>query len=220
MRSLRFQLLALVAMLAVAAMAPGSVDGYLQNASHTHIGHVGDGWRDTPDGVGLLPAAVAEAEIAARHAGLAAGASDVSAIKAHIGHVMNALDPSVEGSGPGKDYGVVKGAEGAARHITLAAEAEGASDNVKRHAEHIRTSAQNAVNWSRRALELGQEARASDDAAAVARIAAEIQEITGAILEGTDANGDGRVGWQEGEGGLAQATTHLGLMKRGEGLSR
>ena len=42
--------------------------------------------------------------------------------------------------------------------------------------------------------------------------------LTDAILNGTDANEDGRVGWQEGEGGLAQATTHMGLIKRAEGL--
>ena len=42
--------------------------------------------------------------------------------------------------------------------------------------------------------------------------------LTDAIVNGVDADGDGRVGWQEGEGGLAQATQHLGLLKRGEGM--
>ena len=53
-------------------------------AGHNHIGHVADAWNDTPDGQGLLPAALAEARIAAQHAGLAArDTSDLDAMK-HI----------------------------------------------------------------------------------------------------------------------------------------
>jgi methyl acetate hydrolase len=36
------------------------------------------------------------------------------------------------------------------------------------------------------------------------------------VLEGFDANGDGRVGYQEGEGGLAQAEHHVMLMLNAE----
>ena len=75
-------------------------------ASHAHMGHVADSWGDAPDEAGLLPTASAEAEIAALHAGLAARASGLGSMKAHIGHVLNAIDPSVEPSGPGKGYGV------------------------------------------------------------------------------------------------------------------
>ena len=38
------------------------------------------------------------------------------------------------------------------------------------------------------------------------------------INNGFDANKDGQIGWQEGEGGLAQALTHMNLMMRGEGM--
>ena len=31
-------------------------------------------------------------------------------------------------------------------------------------------------------------------------------------------NNDGSIGWQTGEGGLAQARTHMDLMVKGEGL--
>lgn len=38
---------------------------------HAHIGHVATAFRGTPDGQGLLTAAVAEAEVAHQHATLA-----------------------------------------------------------------------------------------------------------------------------------------------------
>ena len=86
-------------------------------AAHAHMGHTADGWGDTPEGAGLLPTAVVEAGIAAQHAALAAGAGDLAGMKRHIAHVLNAIDPTVEASGPGKGYGVVKAAKGAATHI-------------------------------------------------------------------------------------------------------
>ena len=44
-----------------------------------------------------------------------------------------------------------------------------------------------------------------------------IQQIT-AINAGMDANKDGKIGWQTGEGGLEQAQMHMGFMMKGEGL--
>ena len=37
------------------------------------------------------------------------------------------------------------------------------------------------------------------------------------LYAGVDANEDGRVGWQAGEGGLQQAEMHMQLMLKGEG---
>ena len=73
-----------------------------QNAAHNHIGHVMDKWNDTPDMAGLLPAAIAEARIAAAHAGFAArDLSDLDAMKLHAAHVLHAVDPSQIEGGPG-----------------------------------------------------------------------------------------------------------------------
>lgn len=191
-----------------------------QNPSHAHIGHAADGWRDTPEGMGLLPAAQAEAEIAARHAGLAAGAGNIAAVKTHIGHVMHALDPESVEAGPGRGYGMIRAARGAATHVGLAAQADGASDNVKLHAEHVTTSATNAAEWGEAALAQARAIMETDDAAAAAEMAAEIQATLGKIVSGFDANGDGRIGWQAGEGGLEQAAFHLNLIKQGEGIGR
>ena len=190
------------------------------NMVHTHIGHVADGWQDTPDGAGLLPTALAEAQIAVQHAGFAAGnPDDLDSIKLHTGHVLHAVDPSVMANGPGKGYGVKKAATGAAQHIQAAAGTDGASENVATHAPHVATSANNAVAWADEIVELAKQVEAATSAAAAAELAGRINALAQQIVSGVDANGDGRVGWQEGEGGLEQAEQHLGFMKAGEGLS-
>ncbi len=102
--------------------------------------------------------------------------------------------------------------------VGLAADSEGASQNVKTHAAHVGASADNVVMWAERILELGSQVKEAETAGAAAEMAQEIQMLTQAIVDGLDANEDGRIGWGEGEGGLAQAVQHMNLMKRGEGM--
>ncbi len=188
-------------------------------AGHNHIGHVADAWNDTPDGQGLLPAALAEARIAAQHAGLAArDTSDLDAMKRHTGHVLNAVDPSVMENGPGLGYGVKRAAELAAKHIQAAANSDGASQAITTHANHVATSAQNTVARADEIVMLAQKIDGTSSASAAAPLVQELNTLSMQLVDGNDANGDGRVGWQEGEGGLAQAEQHLGLMKKAEGL--
>lgn len=192
-----------------------------RSPAHTHVHHVSVTFRGTPDEMGLLPTAVAEAEIALRHAELAAGdPADLAAMQRHAAHVLHALDPSaVEEGGPGLGYGAVRGAERTAHYISLAAASDGASESVQTHAEHIETAARSAVDTGTAAVELAGEILAAEDAAVAAELLEELVERTGAMLNGLDADGDGRIGWQEGEGGLAQAAQHLELLRRAEGLS-
>ena len=203
----------------VGLLASPAVDAQADPA-HTHMGHVVDGFRGTPDGQGLLPTAVAEAEVAAQHAGFAGrDASNLDGMKRHMGHVLNAMDPTEVESGPGLGYGVKAAAAGVARHIGLAAGSEGASDNIKTHGNHVSTAAGNVVTWVDEVIALARQVQEATEASAAAGMVDEIIELTNAIVSGTDTNGDGRTGWQEGEGGLAQATQHMNLMKRGEGLN-
>lgn len=190
------------------------------NMSHVHMGHVLTGWQDTPDQMGLLPTAQAEAEVAAQHAGFAASRpDDLDWMKLHVGHVLHAVDPSVEPQGPGLGYGVHKAAQGVAQHVRFAADSEDASDNVKLHATHVETSAGNVVVWSEQIVELGQQVQAASSAAEAAPLVVEIEALTQAVLAGTDADGDGTVSWQKGEGGLAQAAQHMQFMQEGEGMA-
>ena len=219
MRRLNGLGLTFVFALAVAALLSGAGLAAGQNAAHNHIGHVMDGWRDTPDGQGMLPAAIAEARIAVRHAGLAArDTSDLAAMKRHTAHVLHAVDPEQIESGPGLGYGVKKGAAGAAQHIGAAASSDGASDAVKTHANHVATSAQNTVARSDEIVALAKRIEMASSASDAASLVTELNTLAQQLLAGTDANGDGRTGWQEGEGGLEVAETHGNLLKRAEGL--
>ena len=139
-------------------------------------------------------------------------------MKRHTGHVQHAVDPSVVENGPGAGYGVKQAASGAARHISMAADSEGATDNIRTHSNHVSTSANNTVARADRILELAAQIQEAESADAAAPLVEEMAEVAGQLVSGLDANGDGRVGWQEGEGGLEQASAHMGFMKSGEGM--
>ena len=189
------------------------------NPAHTHIGHVMTSWKDTPNMTGFLPAAVADAKIAATHAGLAAKSPDnLDTMKLHAGHVLNALDPTLEAKGPGSGYGVKKAVAGALQHVGLAAKSEGASANVKTHATHVSASLDDVGKWTDEAIGTAQKIRAATTAAEASKLVTDLVAETNAISNGMDANKDGAIGWQTGEGGLAQAQTHMGLMMKGEGM--
>ena len=186
---------------------------------HSHIGHVADAFRGTPDGMGLLPTAMGEAQVVAQHAGFAAGdLTDLDAMKRHMGHVLNALDPAEMEDGPGLGYGVLPAINGAVRHIELAAASEGVSDGLKTHAGHVATSGRNTAERAERAIALAKDIMEATSASDAAPMMEDLLILAEQLLAGFDANGDGRIGWQEGEGGLEQAQTHLDLMKRGEGI--
>lgn len=206
-----------VALAAVIAAASASQLA-AQSAAHRHIGHVADMWRDTPDQVGLLVAAQMEAEVAAQHAGLAAGSGDLAGIQRHTVHVLHAIDPSTSERGPGKGYGLIRAASGAAQHIGMAGDSDDASNAVKTHSNHVGTSARNVVTWAEAIVEKAAMVASATDMESAKGLAEEIAAMTQAILNGMDADGNGRVTWQEGEGGLEQAATHLRLMKEAEGL--
>jgi hypothetical protein len=139
-------------------------------------------------------------------------------MKLHAGHVLHALDPSIETKGPGSGYGVKKAAAGAQQHLDFAAKAEGASNNVKLHATHIAASLGDVLQWTDQAIATAHKIRAATSAAEAAPLAEELVTLTTQISDGVDANNDGQIGWQTGEGGLAQAKTHMELMIKGEGL--
>lgn len=238
----------------LAAQEPAdSVEGPIP--AFTHLRHVSETFRGTPENRGLLPTAVAEAEIAHQHATLALrDPTDVDAMRRHTRHVLHALDPSAEESGPGLGYGAVRAAERTAHYIALAATSVGATDAIETHATHIGTASRSAMAKGQEALEIAREivppppepadtTEAADtartegaveeegagegeaeespeplSAAEIEALLTELVSLTEAMLNGVDADGDGRIGWQEGEGGLAQAARHLELLQQAEGI--
>ncbi len=211
------KILGLALGVAVLAGAPALAgDG---SAAHTHIGHVMTGWNDTPDKAGLLPTAIAEAMIADKHAGLAvAKLVDLEYMQTHTLHVLHALDPTAIASGPGLGYGVLKATTGAAKHIGFAAGGDGASDAVKLHATHVAASANNTVDRVGLILIEIKQVGAAKTALQANHHVVKIRELAAQLLEGYDADGNGKVSWKTGEGGLSTAEQHMGFMLKAEGM--
>jgi hypothetical protein len=198
-----------------AAGRPGAAAAGQRNP---HIGHVVNAFGDTPNGQGLLPVALAEARIAAQHAALAArNTGNLESMKQHAGHVLHAVDPTAAASGPGQGYGVKKAATAVAAHIELAARAQGASQAVSTHAMHIATSARNTVKRADQVIALVKQIQAATTAEEAAKLLNQLVPLTEQLVAGADANADGRIGWQEGEGGLQQVEEHVNLLLRAEG---
>src|SRR4051812_4866806 len=184
-----------------------------------HIGHVVNSFGDTPNAQGLLPVAMAEVNIAIQHATLAARTpTNLDMMKLHAGHVINALDPSLIATGPGLGYGMKKAALAAATHIELAAKAEGASPNVIAHSMHVATAARSAAARADQVIALAQKIQAATTAEEAAALVNQLGPLAQQILAGVDANGDGRVTWEQAEGGLQQAQEHVTLLLAGEKL--
>ena len=198
-------------------LAVGAVSAQ-QDMVKTHIGHVTTAFNGTPNGQGLLPTAMAEAKIAAQHAALAMKSEgNLDGMKLHAGHVIHAIDPTVEVKGPGLNYGAKRAAQGVAQHIELAAKAPGASKNVMTHSMHVATSAGNVVKWSDEILAAARDVRSATDAKVAAGHVAHLNMLAQQLASGVDADKNGQTGWQAGEGGLQQADMHMNLLLKGEG---
>lgn len=182
-----------------------------------HIGHVMDSMQGAPNSQGLLPTAFAEAKVASQHAMLALKAPDnLDGLKLHAGHVIHALDPSVETKGPGQGYGVKRAATGVAQHIQFAAKVESASANVKTHAGHVAAAANNVAKKTDEIVALAQKVRAATSAAEAHRLMTEASAAVEQLTAGVDANKDGRINWDAPEGGLQQAQQHMEFLRKGE----
>ena len=192
-----------------------------KNMSHMHMGHVSKAWKDTPGGKGFLATAQAEAEIAAFHAGLATNKpNDLAWMKTHTHHVVHAIDAAREAKGPGLGYGVVKASAGTVKHINLAAASADASANVKTHSQHVATSAQNTLDRANEILMLAGQVFAATDANTAAPLVKNIAELSSQLTTGVDANNDGKITWQQSEGGLNAAGKHMGIMTKGENIDK
>ncbi|MGE0161320.1 MAG: hypothetical protein AB7T31_18130 [Gemmatimonadales bacterium] len=197
----------------------GGGGGGAQAAIRPHVAAVADAFQGTPEGRGLLPTAMAEAEIARRHAALAAGdPTNLEAIKMHVGHVLNAVDPTVVATGPGLGYGLKRAAEGAIEHLRLTEDTEGASAAVRARARSVRWATMNVLDRANEIVELGNRIRAATTAADAAALLDELTELTDAVVEGVDANRDGGIGYRRGEGGLEVASQYLVTLKRDAGM--
>jgi hypothetical protein len=183
----------------------------------THLGHIVNSFTDTPNRQALLATALTEARTAAQHAQLASRQpANLDYMKTHVNHVINALDPIVVAAGPGLGYGVKRAATGVAGHIEAAAATAGASANVQMHAKHIATCSRNAVQRAESIITLGQRVLAATTAQDAAGLVSQIASLADALLNGADANNDGRITADPNECGLVAADDHMKLLLAAE----
>ncbi|WP_419903756.1 hypothetical protein [Kiloniella sp.] len=189
------------------------------NEAQAHVGHVMTHWGDTPDGLGLLPITLAEAEVAKTHAGYAASnLDDLNSMQLHARHVLHALDPSKETKGPGKGYGLYKAAEGVATHAQLATESDGATDVIRVSGIMVSSVGRNTAKRAARAIERATQIIAANDASIAAPHATALKALTEALFIGEDLNNDGRIVWYHHEGGLNVATEQMEIIMKSEGF--
>jgi hypothetical protein len=169
--------------------------------AHLHIFHVMTNWRDTPGTRGFLPVAADEARIASTHAKLAMKGPGIDEMKLHAGHVLNALDPSLEPKGPGAGYGVKKATAGAMQHLEFATKGEGMTANIANHAAPVSAALADVARLTDQAIAVAQKARAATDAAEASKLVAELDSLTTQITAR-----------------LQEAQNHMTLMLKGEGL--
>jgi hypothetical protein len=170
--------------------------------AHLHLGHVMTNWTDTPSNVGFLIVAISDAKVAAIHGDLAAKSADLESMKLHAGHVLNALDSSIEPKGPASGYGVKKAVGNALQHLGLAVQAEGVTGNIRTYAAQASGSLTTALQSTEQAVDIAQQIRASNNSTEAAALVKRLATLTNTISEV----------------GLQAAKSSMDLLMKGEGL--
>ncbi|MCH8113174.1 MAG: hypothetical protein IH905_14680 [Proteobacteria bacterium] len=189
-------------------------------SSHLHVDHVLQSWTGTPGERGLLPTALAESAAARRQAELALERSDdLDGLKLHLANVLYAVNPALAESGSGLGYGLRPAAAAIGEHLHLgyAVAWEDVSENQKNQVVRLSASVSNVLMWADELAVLGREVEAASDPTGAAQGLRDILGLVKRIAEGFDANGDGEISWEKGEGGLAQIAEQMRLMLATEG---
>jgi len=196
------------------------VDAQQPSQVQASLGSLATAFPNTPGGNGLIPTALAEAEIAVQHAELAiADSLDFFGMRRHAGHVIHALDPSVVGDGPGLGYGVKRAANEAMLQAQMAASADSVSENVAMHAQRMITALTSTLQRVDETVTLARRLENASSLSIAWPLALRLDLLCRAVLYGTDANRDGIIGSEAPDGGVRQASYHLEALMRGEGLA-
>jgi len=162
----------------------------------------------------LLDGALAEAQIAATHAGLAAGANNVGGLQTHAEHTINILDGTTvdynnngRGDNPGRGFGLDYFLNEIERQLDSAAQAPGVGPVMQGQMELIRVCIANARQRKIGIIDLERQLLTAPDLESVASQRAQSTALALALIDGTDLNRNGTVDPFEGECGLSQIAT-------------
>jgi hypothetical protein len=180
-----------------------------------------DGYADTPDGMGIIPTGMAEAKLAAEYVRLAGrDSTDLNNMVRNMAHVLHAIDPSEVASGFGLGYGVKRAAEEMLRQAEVVMAVDELSHNVLSHIRHVPLAAYGALAKADEAIALARRIeRARTPGEALPQIE-DLAVLVRTMAWGSDSDRDGRIGYSDGEAGIAQATYHLKLLRTVAGIGR
>lgn len=205
--------------LALASLCTPALAESTMNVAHLHLHHVATEWSETPDQLGFLPTALKDANTAEMHIKLAMSSrGDLDLVKQHVGHVIHALDPTEQQSGPGTGYGLIEGAKGAEKHMLYAAQSPGASENIISSNLAVRNPLKNAASLAKSAVRRGKAILRADSTDDAADDLEAMAWLVNAMIHGIDENGDGDIAADRKEGGLAIASEGLASIMNTEGL--
>lgn len=186
-----------------------------------HLGHVTEGFADTPLGMSLLKTAMIEGEIAAAWVRLAGvDTLDLGRMHRAMQNVLHAIDPVEVPSGAGMGFGFRRASEAVGMHTELAMTAVTGSvaPALAFHGPFVTRAAQAAQARADDAVALALQVQATQDVRSALRLVDQLAEAVRIMMYGEDGDRDGRIGQTESEVGLAQAVYHLSLVYRVSGI--
>jgi serine/threonine protein kinase len=174
-----------------------------------------DGYEITPTSASqnssLLDSALQEAQIAQKHAGLAADSTTAGSMHTHAEHTINILRGTQEdyngngrGENPGLGYGIAHFTDLIQAKLDAITNAPTATRTIQSQVELIRVCLVNVRGWMNQVVDLESQQLTSEDLTAVHAALVESTELATAILDGIDLNQNGQIEPFEGECGLKQ----------------
>ena len=173
----------------------------------------------TPGNIGFLRLAEREAATALEQLDLALAAEDFAALRSRTSDLLHVIDPSLEAEGPGTGTGLLYAVAAINANLTIASEMEGASANLKTQAQRAITASDNVIEWSQQVLDAAKLAQMVPSIVEARASLMSISRTLNNIIYGHDADKDGKIGWQLGEGGLPQVRKYVEYHAQGEGLT-
>jgi tRNA A-37 threonylcarbamoyl transferase component Bud32 len=167
------------------------------------------------DGNSLLNGAETEAGIAAQHAGLAAGSSNIGGVITHGEHTLNILRGQNEdyngnnrGENPGRGVGIYAFLDLIEAELDRAVNMPGTSLTLQTNAELMRVCLDNTRIRADRVVELELEQVAAEDIESITDQLSESERLAQELRTGLDLNQNGQIDPFEGECGLDQMESY------------
>lgn len=161
-------------------------------------------------GTGFLATALAEAQTALAQARLAAKAEDVETLRQHVREVLRAIgaESEKEKSDSSPVGGVRRAVESTLAQLTLAA--ADTQRDAQAFLPRAIAASRNVLGWCDDVAEVADRVGSASDIRGARADVARLVELARQLTSGRDVDGDGRVTFAPGEGGLMAVQITVG----------